>query len=265
MSYYLNGKCSEITQLVSRYRFINRIQIQQFLHHKGPRRINSWLKQLTEWEFIGRIYSNKLLENTKPAIYYLSYKGISYIKEKNKLTVAEVKKFYEDKNRSQVFINHCIDVCFLLSSITNYDDEERTYQIFPKEQLIKNHFLSELKPDGYIELFKKKTKTSKEKVINKRFILNLIDSGVPRYAIRFRINQYINFHQEDTWKEYASEFPYIIFIFPTIQKQNQFAKYIKTQLDEGLFTQGMTFLLTTYEKAMKEGLIDGIWMEIREE
>lgn len=262
--YLLNGKQSEIVDLVYKYRFINRHQIQRALHHKGPRRINSWLKQLTEWEVLGRIYSNKLLENTKPAIYYLSYKGISIIKDKKKFTVNEVKKFYEDKNRSQTFIDHCIFICQLLLSIKSYDNDVRRYNIFSKELLIRNHFLAELKPDGYIKFYRKKTKRSKEFNLYKTFILDAIDPGVPRYAIRFRIKQYIDYHQEESWKEYVNEFPTILFILPTPQKQRQFAKYIKEQLTEGLFTQGMLFLLTTYEKSMKDGLTEGIWQEVRE-
>ena len=264
--YFLTGKYSEITDLVYKYRFINRHQVQKALNHKGPRRINSWLKELTESEFLGRIYSNKLLENTNPAIYYLSYKGISVIKEKYHLSVNEVKKFYEDKKRSQTFIDHCIFVCQLLLGMKGYDNDFRTYNIFSKEQLLKNHYLSELKPDGYIELYKKKTKKSKEKTFYNSFILNVIDPGVPRYAIRYRIKQYIEFHDEGSWRESIGSFPYILFVLPNIQKQNQLKRHLKTELNETLFdVEGMLFLLTTYEKAKEKGITDGIWVEVKEE
>src|SRR5258708_1335652 len=163
MAYLLTGKNSEITELVYKHRFIDRIQIQKVLKHKGPRRINSWLKVLTDAEFLGRIYSNKLLENTKPAIYYLSYKGISYIKDRHEFSVAQVKKFYEDKNRSQTFIKHCVDVGKLLFSLKPYENEDRHYEIFSKEELLRHEYLNELKPDGFIEVYGRKTKKSKEK------------------------------------------------------------------------------------------------------
>lgn len=262
--YLLYGKQSEIVDLVYKFRFINRHQIQRALHHKGPRRINSWLKQLTDWEVLGRIYSNKLLENTKPAIYYLSNKGISIIKDKKGFSINEVKKFYEDKKRSQTFIDHCITIAELFTGLKTYENESRAYEIFTKEQLIKHTYLNELKPDGYIEIYKKRTKQSKEKEIYTRFFVDLFDAGVPRYAIRYRINQYINYHQEETWKEFINEFPSIALIFPTKQKQGQFTKYIRKQLDEGMFTQGMTFMLTTYAQAMEHGLTNGIWQEVRE-
>lgn len=264
-SYWPTGKCSEIVDLVYKFRFINRHQIQKTLHHKDPRRINSWLKELVDYKVLGRIYSKKLLENTKPAIYYLSYAGILYIKAMKHFNVNEVKKFYEDKKRSKTFIDHCIFVCQLLVGIKNYDNEFRRYDIFSKEQLIKHDYLNELKPDGLIELYKRKTKRSKEKEIYNRFLLDVIDPGVPRYAIRYRIKQYIEFHEQESWKEFADDFPYVLLVFPTKQKQKQFSKYIKTQLTEGLFTQGMIFLLTSYQEAMKEGLKDGISQEVRGE
>lgn len=265
-SYWPTGKCSEIVDLVYKFRFINRHQVQKTLHHKDPRRINSWLKELVDYKVLGRIYSKKLLENTKPAIYYLSYAGISYIKAMKHFNVNEVKKFYEDKKRSQTFIDHCMFVCQLLLGIKEYDNDFRTYNIFSKEQLTKHEYLNELKPDGYIQLYKRKNKRSKEKEIYNRFILNVIDPGVPRYAIRYRIKQYIEFHDQGSWKEFTNEFPYVLLILPTTQKQNQFKKYIKKELDETLFdVKGMLFLLTTHEKAKEKGLTDGIWQEIKGE
>lgn len=261
--YFLYGKYDEIVDLVFKYRFINRYQIQRALHHKGPRRINSWLKELTEEGFLGRIYSNKLLENTKPAIYYLSYKGISVVKEGRKLSVSEVKKFYEDKKRSQTFIDHCVSVAELLTKLKEKDDELRKYNIFTREQLRKHKYLSELKPDAYVEVYRKKNKKDKE-TFTASFFMDLIDPGVPRYAIRYRIKQYIQYHEDEEWKEFLKEFPGIVLIFPTAQKQRQIGKHIQKELTEGLFTQGMHFMLTTIDKAIENGLVTGILQEIKE-
>ena len=66
----------EIVDLVYQYRFINSKQLQRLFNHKDARRINTWLRDLVEKKYLGRIYSKKLLENTKPAIYYLMNNGI---------------------------------------------------------------------------------------------------------------------------------------------------------------------------------------------
>ena len=65
-------KQKDIIDNVFRFRFINRYQIQKIVGHKDSKRVNVWLKDLVEKNYLGRIYSRKLLENTKPAVYYLS-------------------------------------------------------------------------------------------------------------------------------------------------------------------------------------------------
>ena len=47
---YIAAKQQEIPKLIYKFRFLNRIQIQTLLNHKDKRRINSWLKDLSEKE-----------------------------------------------------------------------------------------------------------------------------------------------------------------------------------------------------------------------
>lgn len=119
----------EIMDLVYRFRFINRAQLQRYFNHKDARRINTWLRDLVAKGYLGRIYSKKLLENTKPAIYYLSNNGIIHIRYRmgadygakdEKLEVRQIKKFYEDKNASQSFINHSVALFELFLQIEEH-------------------------------------------------------------------------------------------------------------------------------------------------
>ena len=115
----ITTKQKEIIDLIYKFRFINRHQIQRLFNHKDARRINTWLRDLVDKQYLGRIYSHKLLENTKPAIYYLANNGIIFIRsakgeeyqtEYEQLDFKHVKKFYEDKHASQIFIDHCIAI-----------------------------------------------------------------------------------------------------------------------------------------------------------
>ena len=56
---YITKKQQEIPLLTYRFRFINSLQIQKFMGHKGKRRTNSWLKDLIEKEYLERIYDPK--------------------------------------------------------------------------------------------------------------------------------------------------------------------------------------------------------------
>lgn len=115
----IGEKQKEIVDLVFKFRFTNRQQIQKLFGHKDPSRINKWLKDLVEKKYLGRIYSHKLLENTKPAIYYLDNNGILWNKNEKayeyyapyeNLEFKYVKKFYEDKHASESFVKHCTSI-----------------------------------------------------------------------------------------------------------------------------------------------------------
>ena len=66
---YITPKQQEIPKLIYKFRFLNRIQIQTLLNHKDKRRINSWLKDLSEKEYRKWHYSKTFGENTKHTIY----------------------------------------------------------------------------------------------------------------------------------------------------------------------------------------------------
>ena len=260
---YPTGKQIEIIDLVYKFRFINRTQIQKILNHKDPRRINAWLKELVEYKYLGRIYSKKLLENTKPAIYYLSFASIKFIKERKDFELKDVKKFYEDKKASQKFIDHCINlVAFYLQIKELERATTNTYLHLSKTEAQTYEQLRELKPDAYIEMTKRKSKT---KMVKIRYFLDILDPHVPRYALRYRIKQYIDFHDnESNWKQLTNDgkFPYILLIFPDTKKLNHIKKYIKEQLEREFFVDDMVFSLTTTKELLEQGFKSQIWETI---
>lgn len=67
----ITKKQQTILLLISHFRFLDRTQIQKYLKHKDEARSNAWLKDLIEKEYIGRLYTRKFPENTKPAVYYI--------------------------------------------------------------------------------------------------------------------------------------------------------------------------------------------------
>ncbi len=75
----VTGKQELILLLLYIFRFLNSRQIQEFLGHKDHRRINSWLKDLTEKEYVVRDFKPIFGTLTKPATYYLTALGRGYI------------------------------------------------------------------------------------------------------------------------------------------------------------------------------------------
>ncbi len=59
----ITKKQETIISLLFRFRFLDRAQIQKFLNHKDEARINEWLKDLTEKEYINRSFIRKFLKD----------------------------------------------------------------------------------------------------------------------------------------------------------------------------------------------------------
>src|SRR5258708_26470394 len=77
----ITNKQNTIITLLLTFRFLNSKQIQQFLNHKDHRRINGWLKDLNEKEYIERDFTPIYGILTKPAIYFLSPKGRKHVRD----------------------------------------------------------------------------------------------------------------------------------------------------------------------------------------
>lgn len=273
----ISDRLTNIVNLVAQYRFINRHQFQKLYGHKDPSRLNKWLKELVNKGYLRRIYSHKLLENTKPAIYYLGNNGIvwlrwneSFASDTDPIPFNLLKKYYQDKDASESFINHCLslfEIYLQCQETTNSTDDEdpenrlRTKsQIWLKEKLRANYEepfedIKELIPDLYLL----KTTESESRIEEQHFFIILFDSHVPRYAMRYKVDKFIEFFDDDDHDcadivgDGYKEIPTILIIFPTQQKMNQIGRYIAKSLAEN-YAPKPTFFVTTLENIMTDGL-----------
>ncbi len=274
----ITEKQEEIISLVFKFRFINRKQIQKILRHKDSHRINAWLKDLVEKKFLGRIYSKKLLENTKPAIYYLQNNGVLWAKY-NELGEGEyfddvaskgIKKYYADKTASQLFIDHSVALCDLYLQFKDLEEDKWDYQIETKSDLSKNFLrdedYNERRP-YFPDLFIERMTPDWDRSITA--FVDLFPPHIPRYALEYKVKQYIEMCDDKSWKHFIggidNRVPDFLFILPNQGKLNKLAKYIQETLDRSYDVEDLRFMLTTYKKAMEQGVADKkIWKVIKE-
>ncbi len=261
-NYIPSERQMDILELVYKFRFINRRQIQYLMGHKDARRINAWLKDLIEHKYLGRIYSHKLLENTKPAIYFLDNRGVgwtiaNYYEDEPK----KAKRFYQDKHASERFVNHCVTLAEIYVKWKPQElKKDETHFFTTSTELWYEEELKNIRPDAHIETWRDELKT---------YFLDLIEPYVPMYAVRYKIDQYIEF------RSISDEFaPFINFpentltvrlILPTQQKLNRIKRYIQRRLEESYDVEGLTFFLATQQKILENELTDDVWEEVREE
>jgi len=285
----ITKKQKEIVDTVFFHRFINRVHIQKIFTHKDSKRINVWLKDLVSKNYLGRIYSKKLFENTKPAIYYLSLNGIRYLREEMIPKVLKkssiLRNLYSEKKKSQTFINHCIYISGLYANLAKDNfyierDEWEKYKFYTftfqtrQMLLLRRGFRDHPKilPDCYLKipdvLSKTKPKKGKETGDNKRYFLDLFDYHVPQYALRYRVDQYVQFHDWDFNKAKEEmnlgEFPIILFVFMNPKRIRKIRTYIRHKLEMEGDLGKITFLLTTSKELEYKGFDDpSIWRTVR--
>jgi len=186
----ITNKQKEIILLLYRFRFLNRIQIQKLLKNKDHRNINIWLKDLTAKNYVGRIYDNSYQKNTLPAKYFIATNSVKYLKTLEDMDVSLLKKFRQEKRRSNNFIDKSIligDIYLKLLNINTLDHANfkfYTQQDFPKDGVIRV-----LLPDfAYVYKAEKHLE---------HFVGEIFSEKMPRYAIRGRINKFIEYFEND--------------------------------------------------------------------
>ena len=201
-----------ILTILFTFRFINSKQIQQLLNHKDHRRINSWLKDLVEKEYIERDFQPVFGTLTKPAVYFLSVKGRDFIRKTYFVDDLYLARLREDRKRSKAFRIRCQIVvdCFLLlfpDQVTEYCtvidkwvNQGITLVKSKQIQFVTPAFYEDLdckltsllKPDAYGYL--KNTKG-----VTHIFFL-ILDAYIPKMMLRTKIQHIFTTLDEENWE-----------------------------------------------------------------
>lgn len=199
----ITKKQKEILLLLYRFRFLNRIHIQKLLHHKNPKNINVWLKDLTEKKYTGRIYEKTRTEMTIPARYYLAKNAIKLLRDEPDFEISSLIKLHQEDRRSPNFIQKSLLIGDIYLRLVEKNTSASGFKFYTQSDFPKDGVIRELLPSfAYIKEHKNDIE---------HYACEILDEGKPRYAIRGRIKKYIEFFSDD---EDASS-SHITFICPT--------------------------------------------------
>ncbi len=226
--FHITPKQLEILLLLYRFRFLNRHQLQHFLNHKDPKRLNTWLKHLTTHKIIGRHYSTKLKENTKPAIYYLTTGAKQILSAQPTVQESQLKRVYREKLRSLRLQEHCLFLADFYLLLEQYaTTQQATLHYFSATDLVTHHYLPKRQPDAYIALTDAAT--------TRRYFVLSIDPGTPRFMIRSLITHYLEYLSASTWqKQTGNPNPSILIICPDDTFQTFVHQFGSQALEEEL-------------------------------
>jgi len=252
----ITNKQIEILNLIYRYRFLNRIQIQAFLNHKDHRRINSWLKDLSEKEYLKRIYSNVATISTIPIIYYTSINAIRFYKSLGQDNSVYLKKLYRDSERLRGFINNQILLADICLSFNEINTKEKINYTFSTAADVTSNFTYKFMEDLSPQLiFTKKTKSEV-----KQYILVQLNSTSPNYITKKKMKNYIEFFFTNEWEENTEQpFPTILFACQTLPLMIFSKRAIKRLLDEYQNPEEFDAWFATNDDIREHGIDDKIW------
>jgi hypothetical protein len=260
----ITKKQQYILKLIYDYRYLDRKQIQLAMDHKDKRRIIAWLKDMREKQYVEWIYSTDFVEKTKPAIYYLGINGIRYLKSLDEYPIEELRKRYKDAGRSRTFIDRSllvIDCCLALRT-ANESSSGEGFGFIPEAGYIDPdhdyHFLAEhgiLRPNICI------IKYDKQEVPTANYLLEIFDSSLPRYRMRYRLKKYVTYLEDGEWQG-GDPAPVILLVCPSITDLI-YAKRSTKKLIEDTYEDDLHIRFTTIELLRKEGITAKIWEEGR--
>jgi hypothetical protein len=261
----ITKKQQDILKLLYAYRYLDRKQIQLSLNHTDKRRVISWLKDLREKKYVEWIYSTDFVEKTKPAIYYLGINGIRYLKTLDRYPIEELRKRYRDTGRSRTFIDRSLlvaDCCLSLRAINTNGTSQASFNYIPETSYIDPdhdyHWLAEhevLRPNLCI------VKRNKQGTITANYLLEIFDSSLPRYRMRYRLKKYVTYLEDGEW-EGDDPAPIILLACPTITELI-YAKRSTKKLIEDTYEDDLHIRFTTTELLRGEGIAAKIWEEGR--
>jgi len=228
-----------ILQHLLRFRFLTSIQIQKLLQLNSLHSTNHHLIKLSRQQTIGSLYSRTQKIAFQPAIYYLKSASIKQLNITDKKII---KRIYKEKSKSKTFIDHSTLIANYYIYLNNDSIKtKQTLNFFTKSDLLPHNYLIHPLPDAYFSRVDKKENI-------KRYFLEIIDEGAPRFSIRKRIDQYKNYIENKSFETATGyNFPTILFISPNKTINNYLKKYFEKIWDESNFDEISIYSATTEE------------------
>lgn len=247
----ITPKQQEILNLLYKYRFLNRAQVQTLLKHKDKRRIISWLKDLREKEYVDWHYdATGFVTKSQPAIYYLSLNGIRYLRELDIHPSEELRKRYKESTRTQVFIDRCLliaDCCIKL--ITESNVNVRYTFSLPADYVDPSdprHYLNEIKPHLYFSRHLEGDITE--------YLLENFEQTLPRYQLKKRLKDYVEYlNDSDT------DLSVVLLVCASTADLLYVKRRARTLVDDN---DDLQIRVTTLDKIQVSGITSTIWEEI---
>ncbi len=249
----ITQKQQEILQHIFRFRFLDRTQIQKLLNHKDYKTINLWLKDLTEKQYIAKLY--RRTNSPEPTIYYMAKNGIIYTKQTTGNDTKSMQKYHLENRRSDAFITKQQLLADIHLDLRERSNDKINFSMFLKsdyQNSPQKELLCDLMPDAYIEQKAEKSKS---------YFLEVFQD-LPTERLRQRIKRYLYFLQSNEWEaETNSPAPTTLIICPNNSAYTYIKRYTKTKL-RNFEEPSFKIHLSLADEVKEVGITGDIWKSI---
>ncbi len=236
----LTTKQKEIPPLIYRFRFLDRIQIQQLLNNKNHRNIHVWLNDLVQKKLLGKIYNQSPAERILPTIYYTDLQGIKYLRKQPECNKEYLANMYREKEKTQQFIDRCRFIANIYLDLRNRStDSSDSFDFFAKHDFPRDEITKKLQPNfGFIRYHNQhKTYT----------FCKILENGIPNKAVKIRIAKYVDYFKDKANTK-------LIFICESDETYKSARRFVKRYLDEEEITN-LPVSVTTTTEVKEKGII----------
>ncbi|HEU4966093.1 MAG TPA: replication-relaxation family protein [Candidatus Saccharimonadales bacterium] len=275
---HITTRQQALLRLLYRHRFLERKQIQTFLHHANKGRSSAWLRDLRAKQYIDWLYdADDPIEKNTAAIYYLSINGIRYLRSLGIYPPTELRKRYAESTRSRAYVERCLllancclnmeartaadtNVSYMYSTEADYANPDNTY-----------HFVAESE-SIHPQLCYTKRQGADNNAVATHSLLEVIDPTLPRYSLKKRLKNYVEFLDSDEWEDEMEaagvDLPVVLIACPDKATLIYAKRYTRKLLRDTYGDEiddtpdDIHIRFATVERIKKLGITERIWEEV---
>ncbi len=241
----------KILQLLYKFRFLTRVQIQDILQNKSTSNINEWLKDLFDKQYLGRIVNEDPTIRTVSTIYYISKNGIKYLRSDSSYNELYIRRLYEQDESSRQFVELSIFIADIYLQLFNNHKNDTEFVFYTRSDYSLDGLMKEISP---FFVFRKGR--------NKGYYLcEIFREKLPRYAREPLVRKYITKLKQYDSPETPST---VLFICHDRKQEKKVASLSKSTLLEE--DAGNIKVFTAIQDEVKrQGIEKDIWTDVEEE
>ena len=249
-------KQQQVLTLLYTYRFLTTLQLQRFMghHHKGRTLI--WLRDLRAKGYIAWRYDTSSTGRTKPAVYYLDRRGISWLRASGQYAESELRKRYDEHTRRPAYMETCRLVADTALAVGVVTGGEHYAWATPADYGTwgpSYETLQQLQP----ALVLIRQVSSAAGIVSTSYLLEFSRRSATPLLVRQRLKAYLRYLSAADWQDAFTVCPIVLFVVPDTTSLPLAKRYIRRTLPEA--ASELPLRLATLDAVSAAGIHAAIW------